>query len=138
MAQTQPVARRYRLVREPGRGGMSTVWLAADELLGRMVAIKELRPQAGLTDEKVLTHQRRARQEARSVARIAASRPSEVCESVRSYERGSCGQKRGQPIAEKRHCCSQGRWRSGRSCCRSGDCDPFSRRFRRRGILAIG
>jgi serine/threonine protein kinase len=69
-AQAQLVARRYRLVRELGRGGMSTVWLAADELLGRMVAIKELRPGSGLTDEDVQTHQRRALQEARSAARI--------------------------------------------------------------------
>jgi hypothetical protein len=73
------VAGRYRLVREIGRGGRGLVWLGQDELLGRQVAVKELRP-LGLTEADRQAQQARALREARSAARI--EHPS----AVRLYE----------------------------------------------------
>ena len=45
---------RYRIVRELGRGGMATVFLARDETHDRMVAIKMLHPElsAAVTAER--------------------------------------------------------------------------------------
>lgn len=64
------VTGRYRLEHELGRGGMGTVWLGEDQLAGRQVAVKELRPPRGLSDEEQENFTRRALQEARNVARI--------------------------------------------------------------------
>jgi len=68
--ETQLGAGRYRLVRELGRGGMGVVWLAEDQLVGRQVAVKELRPPPGLDSRGREVFGRRALQEARSAARI--------------------------------------------------------------------
>ncbi len=57
---------RYELVERLGRGGMATVYRAADPLLGREVALKFI-PRALLADEMLLERYRR---EARTVARL--------------------------------------------------------------------
>jgi len=67
------IAGRFLLLRELGRGGMGTVWLAADETLGRQVAIKELRPPRGLAGADLEAQRQRALREARSAARIQHS-----------------------------------------------------------------
>src|SRR5215510_7008486 len=49
MASTlDALADRYTVVRELGRGGMATVYLADDIRHGRQVAVKVLRPELGV------------------------------------------------------------------------------------------
>ena len=64
------IAGRYRLVNRIASGGMGIVWQAWDELLQRPVALKQLRPQPGLTDSEAELIGRRAMREARITARL--------------------------------------------------------------------
>ena len=64
------LADRYRLVRQVGSGGMGVVWEAWDERLERPVAVKQLRPQLGLTPEEAELTKNRAMREARITARL--------------------------------------------------------------------
>ncbi len=60
---------RYRLVQSIGQGGMGRVWRAADEILDRQVAVKEMRID-GLDPEDSRTRRQRTLREARATARI--------------------------------------------------------------------
>jgi len=62
------LAGRYRVEEVIGRGGMSTVYRALDEVLGRPVAVKVLLPALADSDP---THIQRFRREARAVAALA-------------------------------------------------------------------
>ncbi|MET7402487.1 protein kinase [Dactylosporangium sp. NPDC005572] len=61
------IAGRYRLSHVIGSGGMSRVWAATDELLDRPVAVKEILPVPGLTEDLWA----RTLQEGRAAARLA-------------------------------------------------------------------
>lgn len=69
--QDRLVAGRYRLSEKIGRGGMGTVWLAQDQLLDRLVAVKKLHVPMHLADDEMTKLYERTRREARSAARIS-------------------------------------------------------------------
>ncbi|WP_261987206.1 serine/threonine-protein kinase [Actinomadura sp. HBU206391] len=68
--QSRLLARRYRLGKPVGRGGMGTVWQAHDEVLGRDVAVKEVILPHGLSDDERTIQYKRTFREARTAARL--------------------------------------------------------------------
>ncbi|MFF7812129.1 protein kinase [Streptomyces sp. NPDC007945] len=64
------LAGRYRLVESIGRGGMGRVWRAHDEVLHRVVAVKELTAGRFVAEADRLVLHARTQKEARAAARI--------------------------------------------------------------------
>ncbi|MDT0495713.1 serine/threonine-protein kinase, partial [Streptomyces griseus] len=70
MGDSTLIQGRYRLLERIGRGGMGEVWRARDESLGRLVAVKCLKP-LGAQDDHAFT--RVLRERFRREARVAAA-----------------------------------------------------------------
>ncbi|MGW6914998.1 protein kinase domain-containing protein [Kitasatospora sp. NPDC054939] len=81
------LAGRYRLEAVIGRGGMGTVWRAEDEMLGRTVAVKELRMNASVEEDERHRLITRTLREAKATARIRHSSAVTVFDVVEEDDR---------------------------------------------------
>jgi serine/threonine protein kinase len=81
------LADRYRLVSVLGRGGMGTVWRAVDEVLGRPVAVKELRFAAGMDEDERRRLIARTLTEAKAIARVRHTAAITVYDVVEEDDR---------------------------------------------------
>ncbi|WP_283137019.1 serine/threonine-protein kinase [Rhizohabitans arisaemae] len=64
------IANRYELIEPVGQGAMGTVWRARDELLDRIVAVKEVRLRPDFSDEERADFSLRMMREARAAGRL--------------------------------------------------------------------
>jgi len=71
---------RFRFLEHIGRGGMASVWLARNERVDRLVAIKLIRPEVARDDDMVA----RFRAEARAAGRIGHPNICDILDSGRS------------------------------------------------------
>ncbi|MET9400321.1 protein kinase [Kitasatospora sp. NPDC002965] len=81
------LAGRYRLDAVIGRGGMGTVWRAEDEMLGRTVAVKELRMNASVEEDEKHRLIVRTLREAKATARIRHNSAVTVFDVVEEDDR---------------------------------------------------
>ena len=81
--QPQLIAGRYQVLRAIGRGGMGTVWLCRDNVLGREVAVKQM----GALSGESATATKRAMREARSAASFNHPKAVAVYDVVNHHER---------------------------------------------------
>ncbi len=77
------IAGRYRILGRAGQGGMGRVWHARDEVLGRDVALKELVPPPGLSDDEQQAMRTRSMREARALARVNHPNAVKIFDVVR-------------------------------------------------------
>jgi eukaryotic-like serine/threonine-protein kinase len=78
---------RYRLADVLGRGGMGTVWRARDEVLGRTVAVKELRFPSDIDEDDKRRLVTRTLREAKAIARIRSGSAVTVFDVVDEDDR---------------------------------------------------
>ncbi len=69
-ATNRLIGNRYRLEQSIGRGGMGTVWRGRDEVLGRDVAVKEVRFPSELGGDEQAELRERTLREARASAKL--------------------------------------------------------------------
>ncbi|GAA1954440.1 serine/threonine-protein kinase [Kitasatospora viridis] len=81
------LADRYRLDSVLGSGGMGTVWKAEDEMLGRIVAVKELRMHGGVDEDERHRLIVRTLREAKATARIRHTAAVTVFDVVEEDDR---------------------------------------------------
>ncbi|MGD9483633.1 serine/threonine-protein kinase [Streptomyces sp. TRM70308] len=81
------LAGRYRLGGVQGRGGMGTVWRARDEVLGRTVAVKELRFPSDIDEDEKRRLITRTLREAKAIARIRSGSAVTVFDVVEEDDR---------------------------------------------------
>src|SRR5260370_25213840 len=89
---------RYRLAGSIGRGNMGVVWRARDELLGRDVAVKEIRLPADLSEAERNNLCQRTLREARSGAPLNHPAVATVYDVVVEFRRPWI-------VTEPIHCC---------------------------------